>query len=84
MAGNARNDLVSALRSKIADDRATVASFSLKATATNVSVLAEVSNGYLTTTVTRGEGVKDIRWNLSDPKYSTIGRLVQELRAQIE
>lgn len=78
MAGNTRNDLVSALRGKLSDDRASVAAFSIAVTANAKSALLEITNGFFVVTVEQGEA-PSVRFNLSDPRYATIGRLSNEL-----
>lgn len=79
MAGNNRNDLVSALRGKLSDDRASVAAFSIAVTVNAKSALLEITNGHFVVTVEQGEGVSSLRFNLSEPKYSTVGRLFDQL-----
>lgn len=79
MAGNSKNDLVSSLRSKLSDDRASTAAFSIAVTATAKSALLEISNGFLTVTIESGQSVDSLRFNLNEPRYSTIGRLFSQL-----
>lgn len=80
MAG-AKTDLVSALRSRLADDRAAVTAFSLGVAVPCTSALLEIANGFLVLTVS-GSIRSEIgfRWNLSDPRYSTVGRVIAELK----
>lgn len=78
----ARKGLVQALRSRVSDDRATVEAFSLGATGECKSALLEITNGFLVVTVEGGNSVRGIRFNLNDPKYNTVGRLIKELSRQ--
>lgn len=82
MAGNLRNDLVSALRGKLSDDRATVAAFALAVTANAKSALLEITNNHFIITVEQGENVSSIRFNLADPRYATVGKLFDQLSKQ--
>lgn len=81
MAGNARHDLVSAFRSRIADDRNSVTAFSLSATGECKEAVVEITNGFLVVSVQGGSSVAALRLDLSSPAYSTVGRLVAALRA---
>lgn len=76
MAGNARSDLVSGLRSRLSDDRASIPSFSLSVTGNCKSALLELTGSTLVVTVEGGENVQGVRLNLSDPRYGTVGRLI--------
>lgn len=79
MAGTARADLVTALRSRIADERPAVAAFSLTVKGTCKGALLEIPNGILTVTVEQGSGIKSISLDLNDPRYNTVGRLMNAL-----
>ena len=79
MAGNSRRDLVSSLRARLADDRPILQSFFLSVTANAKAAYLEIANGILSITIEGGESVSSLRWNLSLPKYNTVGRLVYEL-----
>jgi hypothetical protein len=63
----------------LTDDRAAVPAFSLAVTANARSALLEITNGFFNVTVEGGENVSSLRWNLSFPQYSTVGRLVDAL-----
>lgn len=79
---NVRNDIVAALRSRLSDDRPTVSAFGLTVSANAKSALLELGSGFLTVTIEQGAGVDSLRWNLSNPQYSTAGRLVSALAKQ--
>lgn len=78
MAGN-KNDLISVLRGKLSDDRASATAFSLAVTANAKSALLEIANGFFIVNVEQGERVDSLRFNLSDPRYSTVGKLYDAL-----
>lgn len=81
MAGTSRNDLVSKLRSRISDERTIVSAFSLAigTPGTCKNAFLEISNGFLSVTIEGGVKVPSIRLNLSDPKVSTVGKLINVL-----
>jgi len=82
MAGSASADLIRALRSRLSDDRPNVPAFTIGVKAKCKSALFEVVDGALTVTVEGGEGIKSIRWVLSSPDVSTIGRLINKLQRE--
>lgn len=75
----ARKGLVAALRSRISDDRAAATAFALSVTGECKSALLEIANGVLSVKIEGGQSVRDLRLNLSDPRYNTLGRLVNEI-----
>jgi hypothetical protein len=78
MAGAVRNDLVSKLRLRLQDERASVAAFSLRVTSPCKSSYLEITNGQLTITSEQPTQIRPtIRYNLSDPGHSTVGRLLR-------
>jgi hypothetical protein len=81
VATNARNDLVSQLRTRLSDDRASVTAFTLRVDGVK-SALLELTNGFLTVTVEGSEKASSIRWALSSASYNTIGKLVSLLSRQ--
>lgn len=80
MSGSTNPNLLAALRSRVADDRAIVSAFVLSATGECKSAVVELVNGVLIINVEGGQTVQRITWNFADPKYSTVGRLLAELQ----
>ena len=79
MAGNSTSDLVSALRNKLSDDRPAVVAFSIAVTVNAKSAQLELTNNHLNTNIEQGEGVTAMRLNLADSRYSTVGKLFNEI-----
>lgn len=84
MADTSKNGIVTMVRTFVADERPNTVAFSLgvSAKASCRSCLLEVRQGFLTTTVENGQGIEAMSLNLSDPRYSTVGRLVAELSSR--
>jgi hypothetical protein len=77
MAGAARSDLVAKLRSRLSDDRVSVAAFSLTVSAETKSAYLEINNGILTITYEQSQKLRPVRLDLSIPSYNTVGRLIK-------
>lgn len=74
--------LVRQLRVLVQDDRFILPAFSIQCTDTLATeAKLTIANGVLSTTVLNGSsGARELRLDLSDPDYATLGKLVQYLR----
>ncbi len=79
MASIVLRDLVSKLRTRLNDNRASVLAFTLSVTGTCTKALLEIGQGLLVITVSGGEAMRSIELQLSDPQYATVQRLVNAL-----
>lgn len=78
MAG-VKSDLGSKLRSRLSDERAGVAAFTLQATPNCKYAYLEIANGIMTVTVEQpSQGLQSVRFYLSDPRYDTVRKLANE------
>jgi len=76
-----RTSLINRLRSSLSDDKGSVAAFTLSVTGECKSALLELTNGFFSVTVARGNNVNSIRLDLSNPAYNTTGKLLRYISA---
>jgi hypothetical protein len=74
------SDLISRLRSRLSDESADIGAFSLSVTGRCRSALLEITGGVIICTIEAGEDVQHLRLNTNMPQYSTVGRVIDELK----